>query len=116
MVLLLATGLRKRYFIEKILTHRLKIHFLDHIKDDLLRLVHYIKKNFRNFPIVKQIIILMAFMSSLGFVGKFMGWMFAVKVFVTKFWSFLLAIFLKTGTAAVFFYRLYMGRLDRACG
>lgn len=108
MALLSATGLGKRYFIEKILTHHLKIHFLDHIKDDLLRLVHYIKKNFRNFPIIKQIIAMMAFISSLGFVGKFMGWMFAVKVFVAKFWSFLLAIFLKTGTAAVYFFTDYI--------
>lgn len=106
--LLSATGLSKRYFIEKVLTHHVKIHFLDHIKDDVLRLVHYVKNNFRKFPIVKQIIAVMAFVSSLGFVGKFMGWMFAIKVFLAKFWSFLLAIFLKFATAIGYFFTDYL--------
>lgn len=106
--ILSATGLGKRYFIEKVITHNVKIHFLDHIKEDLLRLIHYIKNNFRKFPIVKQFIAIIAFMSSLGFVTKFMGWMLAAKVFVAKFWSFLLAIVLKTGTAIVYFFTDYV--------
>ncbi|MDM5272203.1 hypothetical protein PGH07_08420 [Sulfurovum sp. zt1-1] len=106
--LLSATGLSKRYFIEKVLTHHIRIHFVDHIKDDLLRLGHYVKNNFRRFPIIKQIIAVMAFLSSLGIVGKFMGLMLAIKVFVAKFWSFLLAVFLKLGTAAGYFFTDYL--------
>ena len=106
--LLSATGLGKRYFIEKVLTHHIKIHFLDHIRDDVTRLIAYVKKNFKNFPIVKQLIAIVAFLSSLGFVGKFMGWMIAIKVFVAKFWSFLLAIFLKAGTTVVYFFTDYI--------
>ncbi|MGC9351958.1 MAG: hypothetical protein ACP5D3_08205 [Sulfurovum sp.] len=106
--LLSATGLSKRYFIEKVLTHHIKIHFIDHIKDDLLRLGQYVKDNFRKFPVVKQFIAVIAFLSSLGFVGKFMGWMLAIKVFLAKFWSFLLAIFLKFGTAVGYFFTDYL--------
>ncbi|MBD3790800.1 MAG: hypothetical protein IE918_01415 [Campylobacterales bacterium] len=106
--LLSATGLSKRYFIEKVLTRHIKIHFLDHIKDDLLRLGHYIKRNFRKFPVIRQLIALLTFLGSLGFVGKFMGWMLAVKVFVAKFWSVVLALFLKLGTAVGYFFTDYL--------
>ncbi|UFH59574.1 hypothetical protein [Sulfurovum mangrovi] len=106
--LLSATGLGKRYFIEKVLTHHIKIHFLDHVKDDFLRLGHYVKNNFKKFPIIKQFIATIAFLGSLGFVGKFMGWMLAIKVFVAKFWSFLLAIFLKSATAVGYFFTDYL--------
>jgi hypothetical protein len=106
--ILSATGLGKRYFIEKVLTHHIKIHFLDHIRDDLSRLADYIKKNFKKFPIVKQVLAIVTFLGSLGFVGKFMGWMIAIKVFLAKFWSFLLAIFLKTGTAVFYFFTDYL--------
>jgi len=106
--LLSATGLSKRYFIEKVLTRHIKIHFLDHIKDDLLRLGHYIKQNFRKFPVIRQLIALLTFLGSLGFVGKFMGWMLAVKVFVAKFWSVVLALFLKLGTAVGYFFTDYL--------
>jgi len=106
--LLSATGLGKRYVIEKVITHNFKIHFLDHITDDIKRLIVYSKKNFKNFPIVKQIIAVFAFLGSLGFVGKFMGGMLAMKVFIAKFWSFLLVIFLKAGTAIVYFFTDYL--------
>lgn len=106
--ILSATGLSKRYFIEKVLNHHIKIHFLDHIQNDMKRLISYIKRNFRNFPLIKQLLAAMAFFSSLGFVGKFMGWMIAMKVFVAKFWSFLLAVFLKTGTAVIYFFTDYV--------
>ncbi|WP_309496710.1 hypothetical protein [Sulfurovum sp.] len=106
--LLSATGLGKRYVIEKVLTHNFKIHFLDHITDDIKRLIAYVKKNFKNFPIVKQIIAVFVFLSSLGFIGKFMGGMLAMKVFIAKFWSFLLAIFLKVGTAIIYFFTDYL--------
>ncbi|MEA2047089.1 MAG: hypothetical protein U9O64_01430 [Campylobacterota bacterium] len=106
--ILSATGLGKRYIIEKVITHHFKIHFLDHIMEDIKRLITYIKNNFKNFPIVKQVIAIFVFLGSLGFVGKFMGGMLAMKVFIAKFWSFLLAIFLKTGTAIVYFFTDYL--------
>ncbi len=101
-LLLSATGLGKRYMIERVLNHQIKVHFMDHMKDDFRRLGLHVKENFKNFPLVKQIITVFAFIGSLGFVGKFMGGMLAVKVFIAKIWSFLLAVFLKLFTT--FFY------------
>lgn len=106
--LLSATGLGKRYVIEKVITHNFKIHFLDHITDDIQRLVSYIKKDFKKFPIIKQIIAGFVFLGSLGFVGKFLGGMLAMKVFIAKIWSFLLLLFLKAGTAIVYFFTDYL--------
>lgn len=106
--LLSATGLGKRYIIEKVITHNFKIHFLDHITEDITRLIDYVKKNFKSFPIVKQIIAIFVFLGSLGFVGKFMGGMLAMKVFLAKFWSVLLALFLKVGTAIIYFFTDYL--------
>ena len=106
--LLSATGLSKRYLIEKVINKNLKIHFLDHITDDIKRLVQYIKINFKDFPVVKQIVTGLAFLGSLGFVGKFMGGMLAMKVFVAKFWSFILAIILKFSTAIIYFFTDYL--------
>ncbi|CAA6810408.1 MAG: Unknown protein [uncultured Sulfurovum sp.] len=103
-----ATGLGKRYLIEKVITHNIKIHFLDYISHDIKRLLVYIKKNFKTFPLVKQIIAGFVFLSSLGFVGKFMGSMLAMKVFIAKVWSFLLAWVLKLGTAVIYFFTDYM--------
>jgi len=103
-----AAGLGKRYLIEKVITHNFKIHFLDHISDDIKHLMAYVKKNFKDFPIVKQFIAGFVFLGSLGFIGKFMGGMLAMKVFIAKFWSFVLAIFLKTGTAIVYFFTDYL--------
>ncbi len=106
--MLSATGLSKRYLIEKVINHNLKIHFLDHIADDIKHLMAYIKKNFKDFPVVKQIIAGFIFLGSLSFVGKFMGGMLAMKVFIAKFWSFILAIALKFGTAIVYFFTDYL--------
>lgn len=102
-ILLSATGLGKRYMIEKVLNHQIKVHFLDHMKDDFKKLSDHIKDNFQNFPLVKKIMTIFAFIGSLGFVGKFMGGMLAVKVFIAKIWSFLLALFLKFFTALFYF-------------
>ena len=102
-ILLSATGLGKRYMIEKVLNHQIKVHFLDHMKDDFRRLSKHMKDNFQNFPLVKKIMTVFAFIGSLGFVGKFMGGMLAVKVFIAKVWSFLLAVFLKLFTALFYF-------------
>jgi len=106
--LLSATGLSKRYLIEKVINRNLKIHFLDHITDDIKRLIMYTKENFKDFPIVKQLVAGLAFLGSLGFVGKFMGGMLAMKVFVAKFWSFILAIVLKFSTAIIYFFTDYL--------
>jgi len=107
-LLLSVTGLGKRYMIERVLTHNFKIHFLDHLNDDIKRLIQHAKENFKNFPLVKKVITVFAFIGSLGFVGKFMGGMLALKVFVAKVWSFLLVIFLKVGTAVVYFFTDYL--------
>lgn len=101
--LLSATGLGKRYMIERVITHNFKVHFLDHLKDDFKRLTEHIKKNFQNFPLVKKITAVFIFLGSLGFVGKFMGSMLALKVFIAKVWSFLLAVFMKLFTAVFYF-------------
>ena len=103
-ILLSATGLGKRYMIERVLNHQIKVHFLDHLQDDFKRLLTHVKYNFKNFPPVKKVMTAFAFLGSLGFVGKFMGGMLAVKVFIAKIWSFLLALFLKLFSA--FFYFL----------
>jgi hypothetical protein len=102
-LLLSATGLGKRYMIERVLNHQIKVHFMDHMKDDFRRLGLHVKENFKNFPLIKQIITVFAFIGSLGFVGKIMGGMLAVKVFIAKIWSFLLAVFLKLFTALFYF-------------
>lgn len=107
-VLLSATGLGKRYIIEKVINHNLKIHFLDHISNDIKRLVVYVKENFKDFPIIKKIVAVITFLTSLSFVGKFMGGMLAMKVFVAKFWSFILAIVLKFSTAIIYFFTDYL--------
>ena len=106
--LLSATGLGKRYVVEKVMMQNFKKHFLDHLADDFKRLAKHAKENFKNFPLIKKMITVFAFLGSLGFVGKFMGGMLAVKVFVAKVWSFLLSIFLKTGTAVVYFFTDYL--------
>jgi len=108
LLLLSATGLGKRYVVEKVVMGNVKTHFLDHLSNDIRRVVQHAKKNFKNFPLVKKIMTVFAFLGSLGFIGKFMGGMLAVKVFVAKVWSFLLAIFLKVGTAVIYFFTDYL--------
>ncbi len=106
--LLSVTGLGKRYMIERVFMENFKIHFLDHLADDIKRLTSHAKENFKNFPLVKKLITIFAFIGSLGFVGKFMGGMIAIKVFVAKVWSFLLAIFLKFGSGVLYFFTDYL--------
>ncbi len=108
LVILSATGLGKRYVVEKVVMGNVKTHFLDHLSHDIKRLVRHAKKNFMNFPLVKKIITIFVFLGSLGFIAKFMGGMLAVKVFFAKLWSFLLAIFLKVGTAVTYFFTDYL--------
>ncbi len=108
LTLLSATGLGKRYVVEKVVLGNVKTHFLDHLSNDIRKLVQHAKKNFKNFPLTKKLMTIFAFLGSLGFIGKFMGGMLAVKVFVAKIWSFLLAIFLKVGTAVAYFFTDYL--------
>ena len=103
-----ATGLGKRYLIERVFTYHFKIHFLNHIALDLKRLSSHIKKNFMSFSLSKKIMAGFAFLGSLGYVGKFMGTMLAFKVFVAKIWSFLLAVALKAGTSILYFFTDYI--------
>jgi Zn-dependent protease with chaperone function len=94
--------------VEKMIMGNVKTHFLDHLSDDIKRLVRHAKKNFKNFSLVKKMMTVFVFLGSLGFIGKFMGGMLAVKVFVAKVWSFLLALFLKVGTAVTYFFTDYL--------
>lgn len=103
-----ATGLSKRYLIEKVINHNLKIHFLDHIADDIKRLLAYTKEHFKDFPVIKQVLAGVAFLGSLSVVGKLMGGMLAMKVFIAKFWSFILAFLLKFSTAVIYFFTDYL--------
>lgn len=57
---------------------------------------------------MKQMAAVITFLTSLSFVGKFMGGMLAMKVFVAKFWSFILAIVLKFSTAIIYFFTDYL--------
>jgi len=103
-----ATGLGKRYLIERVFTYHFKVHFLNHIALDLKRLVSHVKKNFMSFPLIKKLIAGLVFLGSLGYVGKFMGTMLALKVFFAKVWSFLLAIVLKAGASILYFFTDYI--------
>jgi len=106
--LLSATGLGKRYLIERVFIYHFKVHFLNHIALDLKRLFSHVKKNFMHFPLIKKFIAAFAFLGSLGYIGKFVGIMLVMKVFVAKIWSFLLAVVLNAGTAIVYFFTDYI--------
>lgn len=108
LALLSATGLGKRYVVEKVVMGNVKTHFLDHLSGDIRRVVRHAKKNFQNFSLVKKSITIFAFLGSIGFVAKFTGSMIAVKIFFAKVWSFLLALFLKVGTAVTYFFTDYL--------
>jgi|GEM_PF-868829 len=103
-----ATGLSKRYLIEKVFTYHLKEHFIKHIKRDIRRLFSFIKRNFMRFSLGRKIIAAFAVLGSLGYVSKFMGAMLALKVFVAKIWSFLLAVVLKAANWFIYFFTDYI--------
>lgn len=108
LVILSATGLGKRYLVEKVVMNNFKTHFLDHITYDIQRVIRHAKKNFHNFPLVKKLITIFAFLASLSFVAKSMGGIIAVKVFLAKVWSFLLAVFIKASAAVTYFFTDYL--------
>jgi hypothetical protein len=103
-----ATGLTKRYMIEKVLTYHIKEHFIRYIRRDLKRLFEFIKRNFMRFSLGRKIVAGVALLGSLGYVSKFMGTMIAFKVFVAKIWSFLLALVLKAANWFVYFFTDYV--------
>jgi len=107
-ILLSATGLGKRYLIEKVLTYHFKVHFFNHIKRDLIRLYEHIKANFMQYSISKKIVAFFGMLASLGFITKIMGKLLALKVLFAKIWSFLLAISLKVGSGVVYFVSEYL--------
>lgn len=108
LAILSATGLGKRYVVEKVVMNNVKTHFLDHLADDISRVIRHAKKNFQNFSLVKKSIAIFAFLGSIGYIAKFTGTMIAVKVFLAKVWSFLLALFLKVTTALTYFFTDYL--------
>jgi hypothetical protein len=99
-----ATGLGKRYVIERVISKNIKHHFFDPIRDDIKRLAYYLKEHFREFPLVNRLIALFTFIGSLGIVGKLMGGLLVLKVLIARFWSLLLAIVLKVGTGLAYFF------------
>jgi len=103
-----ATGLTKRYMIEKVFTYHLKEHFIKHIARDVKRFFAFVKRNFMRFTLGRKIVAAFAVLGSLGFVSKFMGTMLAIKVFAAKVWSFLLALVLKTANWFVYFFTDYI--------
>jgi hypothetical protein len=107
-ILLSATGLTKRYLIEKVFTHHLKVHFFDHIVEDLKRLIAYIKHYFMKVSIFNKVVTLLMSLGSMAVVAKFMGKMLAIKVLLAKVWSFLLALFLQLGSGLVRFFTDYL--------
>ena len=108
LAILSATGLGKRYVVEKVVMSNVKTHFLDHLTYDIKRVVRHAKKNFQNFSLVKKSITIFAFLGSISYIAKATGTMIAVKIFLAKVWSFLLALFLKVGTAVTYFFTDYL--------
>jgi len=103
-----ATGLGKRYLIERVFTYHFKIHFLNHLALDLQRLFEHIKKNFLRFPLTKKLVAGLVFLGSLGYVSKFVGVMLTLKVLIAKIWSFLLAVVMKMGSSLLYFFTDYI--------
>ncbi len=103
-----ATGLGKRYLIERVFSYHFKIHFLDHIKNDFRLLFSHIKENFIRFPLIKKLVAAFAVLGSLGYVSTFLGMMLALKVMAAKLWSFLLAVVLRAGSWLVYFFTDYL--------
>jgi len=108
MIVLSATGLTKRYLIEKVFTYHLKVHFLDHVMADIKRLLNYIKGLFMKVSLFNKAVTLLMSLSSMAIVAKFMGKMLALKVIFAKIWSFFLALFLQFGSGVIRFFTDYL--------
>ena len=101
-------GLGKRYVTEKIFIYNFKRHFLRHLKEEQLIIKRYLANSFKKSPIMKKIFAIIAFITSLGFVTKFMGIFLAFKVIIARIWSILLAMFLKIGASTAYFFTEYL--------
>ncbi|RUM72949.1 MAG: hypothetical protein DSZ10_04190 [Sulfurovum sp.] len=99
-----ATGLGKRYVVERVISKNIKRHLFDPIRDDLKHLAAYVKEHFKEFPLINRLIALFTFLGSLGIVGKLMGGLLVLKVLIARFWSMILAIVLKVGTGLAYFF------------
>jgi hypothetical protein len=102
------SGLGKRYFTEKVFLHHIKVNLFMPLKDDIQILVNYTKKYFTQFTIIKKIISIIIFLSSLSYIAKSMGIFLAIRVILAKIWSFLLAFFIKIGSAFLYFFTDYL--------
>ncbi len=103
-VMMSATELSKRYVMEQIVAHNLKRHFFDHIKEDLSRLARHLAHRFKRFPLAKRLMTVVAFIGSLGIVGKLAGAALFIKVVLARIWSFLLRITLRVGNLLTLFF------------
>jgi len=108
LTILTSIGLGKRYITEKIFIYNFKKHFLRHLKEEQVIIKRYITNSFKNSPIIKKIFTIIAFITSLGFVTKFMGIFLALKVIIARIWSILLAMFLKIGATTAYFFTDYL--------
>ncbi len=104
LALISATGLGKRYVIERIITVNIKRHLIHPIRDDVKRLVVHLKERFKAFPLTNRVIAFVTFIGSLSIVGKLMGGLLVVKVVVARFWSLLLSLVIKVGTGVAYFF------------
>ena len=106
--ILSATGLGKRYLTERVFIHHLTINLLSPLKKDIKLLIRYTKRYFTKFTIVKKIVAIFIFLSSLSFIAKSMGIFLAIRVILAKIWSFLLAFVIKISSAFIYFFTDYI--------
>ena len=106
--ILTTVGLGKRYITEKIFIYNFKRHFLRHLKEEQLIIKKYLSNSFKKSPIMKKIFAIIAFLTSLGFITKFMGVFLAFKVIIGRIWSVLLSLFLRIGASTAYFFTDYL--------
>ncbi len=104
LALISATGLGKRYVIERVINVNIKRYLFDPVSDDMKRLADYFKRRFRESPLINRLVAVVTFIGSLGIVGKLMGGLLVLKVLIARFWSLILSIVLKVGTGVAYFF------------
>jgi hypothetical protein len=108
MTILSISGLGKRYLTEKVFLHHIKVNLLTPLKKDIKILINYVKDYFVHFTIIKKVISVVVFLSSLSYIAKSMGIFLAIRVVLAKIWSFLLAFFIKISSAFLYFFTDYL--------